>query len=45
MRKKLGNEKFVANAPANVIELERKKEADSLEKIAAIEKALAAMGK
>ena len=45
VRKKLSNEKFVANAPAKVIELERKKEADSLEKIAAIEKALSALNK
>ena len=45
VRKKLGNEKFVANAPEKVIELERKKEADSLEKIEAIKKALAAFGK
>ena len=33
VRKKLSNERFVANAPAAVIENERKKEADSLSKI------------
>ena len=43
VRKKLSNEKFVANAPEKVIELERKKEADSLEKIDAIKKALASL--
>ena len=43
VRKKLGNEKFVANAPEKVIELERKKESDSLEKIEAIKKALKAL--
>lgn len=34
---KLGNEKFVNNAPANVIELERKKKADAESKISALE--------
>ena len=45
VRKKLSNEKFVANAPEKVIALERKKEADSLEKIAAIKEALEALEK
>ncbi len=36
IRKKLSNEKFVANAPEQVVALERKKEQDTLEKIAAI---------
>ncbi|MCH5214945.1 MAG: class I tRNA ligase family protein, partial [Muribaculaceae bacterium] len=40
VQKKLSNEKFVANAPEKVIELERKKEADSIEKINAVKKAL-----
>lgn len=42
VRKKLGNERFVANAPEKVIALERKKESDALEKIGAIRKALEA---
>ena len=33
IQKKLGNERFVANAPEQVIALERKKEADTLAKI------------
>ena len=33
---KLGNEKFVANAPAQVVETERKKLADATAKIAAL---------
>ncbi len=37
VRKKLSNERFVNNAPAAVIENERKKEADSLSKIASLE--------
>ncbi|MBP3727234.1 MAG: valine--tRNA ligase [Bacteroidaceae bacterium] len=36
IRKKLCNEKFMANAPEQVVALERKKEQDTLEKIAAI---------
>ena len=36
VRKKLQNERFVANAPENVVTLERKKESDTIEKIAAI---------
>ncbi len=36
VRKKLQNERFVANAPENVVNLERKKESDTIEKIAAI---------
>jgi len=40
VRKKLSNEKFVQNAPAQVVERERKKEKDALEKIAVIRKRL-----
>ena len=43
VRKKLGNESFVAHAPEKVIALERKKEADSLSKIESYEKALATL--
>ena len=43
VRKKLENERFVSNAPDKVIEMERKKEADALEKISVIEKSLATL--
>ena len=43
VRKKLDNERFVSNAPDKVIEMERKKEADALEKISVLEKSLAAL--
>ena len=43
IRKKLGNEKFVANAPAKVIEMERKKEKDSEDKIKSLKEALQAL--
>jgi valyl-tRNA synthetase len=35
--KKLGNERFVSNAPASVLELERKKKSDAESKIKSIE--------
>jgi len=38
--KKLGNERFVQNAPANVLELERKKQSDAESKIKSLEEAL-----
>ncbi len=38
--KKLSNEKFVANAPAKVIEIERKKEADARARIATINESI-----
>lgn len=41
--KKLGNEHFVKNAPANVVELEYKKQSDALAKIKAIEERLASL--
>ena len=42
---KLSNERFVANAPAAVIENERKKEADSLSKIESLEAKIKQLGK
>ncbi len=42
-RKKLGNDKFTAHAPAEVVELEREKLASQLEKIGMLEKTLAAL--
>lgn len=39
--KKLGNEKFVGSAPAKVVEIERKKQADAEEKIKILEERLA----
>ncbi|GAB2631826.1 valine--tRNA ligase [Belliella aquatica] len=42
--KKLSNERFVAGAPAAVIENERKKQADAESKIKALEEALAKLG-
>ena len=41
--KKLGNEKFVNNAPAKVIEMERKKQADAEAKIATLKESIAAL--
>ncbi len=43
VRKKLQNEKFVAHAPEAVVAMERKKENDALEKIAALKESLNAL--
>lgn len=43
VQNKLSNEKFVSGAPEKVIEMERKKEADALAKIATIEESLTAL--
>ena len=43
VRKKLGNEKFTAHAPAAVIENERKKEADALSRIESYKAQIAAL--
>ena len=40
VRAKLSNEKFVNSAPAQVVENERKKEADALAKIEIIQKSI-----
>lgn len=41
VQKKLSNERFVANAPAQVVELERKKQSDAETKIAALTESIA----
>ncbi len=43
--KKLSNEKFTAHAPAQVVELERKKKADAESKIASLKESVAALKK
>ena len=43
--KKLGNETFVTKAPAKVIEMEKKKQADAESKIKSIEESIAALTK
>ena len=43
--KKLGNEKFVANAKPEVVEAERKKQADAESKIASLKEGIAALSK
>ncbi len=43
--KKLSNEKFVSKAPAAVIEMERKKQADAESKIASLKESIAALKK
>lgn len=42
---KLGNERFVNNAPAQVVETERKKQADAESKIKSLEESIAALKK
>ncbi len=44
VEKKLSNERFVSSAPEAVVALERKKQADALEKITALEASLKALG-
>ena len=43
VKKKLANEKFVTHAPEAVVAMERKKQSDSEEKIAALKESLAAL--
>ena len=43
VKKKLSNEKFVAHAPEAVVAMERKKQSDSEEKIAALKESIAAL--
>ncbi len=45
VEKKLSNERFVGNAPAAVVEAERKKLSDATTKIAALEETIAALAK
>ena len=44
IQKKLGNERFVQNAPAQVVEMERKKLADAESKIAALQESIRSLG-
>jgi len=43
--KKLENERFVSNAPASVLELERKKKSDAESKIKSLEEALKSLNR
>ena len=45
VKKKLSNERFVANAPEAVVALERKKQSDAEEKIASLQASIAALRK
>lgn len=45
VKKKLSNERFVANAPKAVVALERKKQSDSEEKIASLKESIAELKK
>ncbi|PCJ92698.1 MAG: valine--tRNA ligase [Flavobacteriaceae bacterium] len=44
VQKKLGNERFVSNAPEQVVAMEKKKAADAEAKIETLEKSLASLG-
>ena len=44
IQKKLQNERFVQNAPTQVVELERKKLADAESKIAALQETVRSLG-
>jgi valyl-tRNA synthetase len=43
VRKKLGNEKFVANAKPEIVEIERRKESDTVAKIKVLEEQIASL--
>jgi valyl-tRNA synthetase len=43
VKKKLSNERFVANAPEAVVAMERKKQADAEEKIATLRESINAL--
>ena len=45
VQRKLGNERFVNNAPEAVVAAERKKEADALARIASLQTALESLNK
>ena len=45
VEKKLSNERFVQNAPEAVVAMERKKQADSLEKITSLQQLIAELKK
>ncbi|MDE5894940.1 MAG: valine--tRNA ligase, partial [Muribaculum intestinale] len=45
VNKKLSNERFVNNAPAAVVELERRKQSDATDKIAAIKASIAGLAR
>ena len=45
VKKKLGNERFVQNAPEAVVTMERKKQADAEEKIQTLKESIAALSK
>ena len=45
LKQKLSNERFVNNAPAAVVELERKKQSDAESKIATLKETIASLQK